>query len=103
MGNLNEVIVFLREASRTDLLSFLRAIQINQMSPLGITIVLGFFLVIVWSLAWKGMALWKAAQQKNLKWFIALLFINTLGILEILYIYVFSKKQSLKDTNGQAV
>lgn len=57
--------------------------------PLGILI---FSLVIVWSAVWKGMALWKAARQGDKIWFVILLFVNTLGILEILYIYVFSKK-----------
>ena len=43
-----------------------------------------------WVFVWKGFALWKAARQGAKWWFIALLVINTLGILEILYIYVFS-------------
>jgi hypothetical protein len=51
-----------------------------------------FFLLVVWSLAWKGMALWKAARAGHRGWFVALLLINTVGILEILYIYVLSKK-----------
>ena len=51
-------------------------------------------LVIIWSLVWKGMALWKAAQRKDLVWFIVFLFVNTAGILEILYLYFFSKKNS---------
>lgn len=50
-----------------------------------------FAVLMVWSLVWKGLALWKSSQNKEKWWFIALLFINTLGILEILYIYVFSK------------
>lgn len=49
--------------------------------------------LIVWVLYWKGIALWKAARAGEKYWFIAILIINTLGILEILYIYVFSKKQ----------
>jgi len=49
-------------------------------------------LLIVWSLFWKGMALWHAARRGESAWFVGLLVINTLGILEILYIYVFSKK-----------
>ncbi len=47
--------------------------------------------VALWIIPWKGVALWKAAQKKDLYWFIALLFLNTMGILEILYIFVFSK------------
>lgn len=49
-------------------------------------------MVAIWTLPWKGAALWKASKQNDQKWFIALLVINTLGILEILYIFVFSKK-----------
>jgi hypothetical protein len=48
-------------------------------------------LVIIWTLYWKGQALWKSARKTDKYWFIAMLVINTLGILEILYIYVFSK------------
>lgn len=45
----------------------------------------------LWSLPWKGVALWKAAQKKDVNWFVVLLVINTAGILEMLYIFVFSK------------
>ena len=48
-------------------------------------------LLAVWSVYWKGRALWKAARLGHLGWFIALLLINTAGILDILYIYIFSK------------
>jgi methionyl-tRNA synthetase len=51
-----------------------------------------FTLVLVWTLAWKGVALWTAAKADSKKWFVALLVINTMGLLEILYIYCFSKK-----------
>ena len=47
----------------------------------------------VWTLCWKGFALWKAAGQKDKIWFIVLLFVNTLGLLDILYIFVFSKRK----------
>ena len=52
-------------------------------------------LIAVWTLPWKGVSLWRAARLKDKWWFIALLIINTLGILEILYIFVFSKRASL--------
>jgi uncharacterized membrane protein len=45
----------------------------------------------IWSLVWKGIALWKSARKNQSIWFIILLVINTMGILEILYIFVFSK------------
>jgi len=54
-----------------------------------------FFIIIAWTLYWKGVALWKSARLGSQGWFIALLIINTIGILEILYIYVFSKKKEM--------
>ena len=48
-------------------------------------------IVVTWSLFWKGLALWKAARRGSQGWFVALLIINTLGIFEILYIFLFSE------------
>jgi len=56
---------------------------------------IGFPLLIIWSLAWKGLALWKASHEESKPWFIALLIINTAGILEILSIYAFAKKKGI--------
>jgi hypothetical protein len=50
--------------------------------------------LILWSIAWKGWSLWRAAKNDNKPWFVALLLINTMGILEILYIFVFGKEKS---------
>lgn len=49
------------------------------------------FLLIAWVLPWKGFALWKAAKNSHKKWFVAILILNTLAILEIVYIFYFSK------------
>ena len=51
-----------------------------------------FLALIVWVAVWKGMALWRAARDGQKWWFIGLLVVNTLGILEILYIYVISPR-----------
>lgn len=48
--------------------------------------------VAAWTIAWKGAALWRAARRGEKPWFIALLIVNTVGLLEILYLYVFSRK-----------
>ncbi|MFA5174391.1 MAG: DUF5652 family protein [Candidatus Pacearchaeota archaeon] len=50
-----------------------------------------FIIVSIWTLIWKGLALWKSANKNNKIWFVIFLIVNTVGILEILYIYVFSK------------
>lgn len=60
--------------------------------------VLLFVLLIVWSSYWKGMALWRAGRRNELGWFITLFLINTLGILEILYLFVFSKRKREGDS-----
>lgn len=44
-----------------------------------------------WSVFWMGWALWKAAKNDSKVWFIVLLLVHTMGILDILYIFVFSK------------
>ena len=52
-----------------------------------------FGLLILWSLIWKGLALWKAARNGHKIWFLVLFVANTAGILEILYLYKFSKRK----------
>ncbi len=54
------------------------------------------WLMLLWVLPWKGVALWKAARNSHKKWFIAIIIVNTMAILEIVYIFFFSKKKSLE-------
>jgi len=49
-----------------------------------------FAILIFWSIVWKGMALWISAKENKKWWFVVLLFLNTAGILEIIYIFGFS-------------
>jgi methionyl-tRNA synthetase len=53
-------------------------------------------LIVAWVLYFKGIALWKSARLEHKKWFIALLVINTFGILEIYYIYKVAKKYKVE-------
>lgn len=50
----------------------------------------------LWELVWKGIALWKCGKNKQLVWFIAILILNTLGILPIIYLLFFQKKKRKK-------
>ena len=50
-------------------------------------------LAVVWEMAWKGVALWRAGRNAHLVWFIVLFIFNTLGILPIIYILAFSRKK----------
>jgi hypothetical protein len=42
--------------------------------------------VIIREIIWKGIALWKAGEKKQLTWFICLFIFNTVGILPIIYL-----------------
>lgn len=56
-------------------------------------------LLIVWTLFWKGVALWRSARRQEKWWFIVLLLVNTLALLEILYIFVFSRNKKKIENN----
>ena len=58
---------------------------------------LGVFVIFIWSTIWKGLAMWRAANQGQKNWFIALLIINTAGILDIIYLFYFAKKKMTLD------
>jgi len=51
-------------------------------------------LTVLWVLPWKGVALWKAAKNNDKWWFVVLFVINTMALLEILYIFFFSKEKA---------
>lgn len=48
---------------------------------------IGLILLSIWELVWKGFALWRASQRDARNWFIAILVINSFGILPIIYLY----------------
>ena len=58
--------------------------------------ILLIIILAIWSIPWKGVALWKAARLSHTKWFVVLLIVNTVGILEIFYIFVIARKYSVK-------
>ncbi|MES2930508.1 MAG: DUF5652 family protein [Patescibacteria group bacterium] len=47
---------------------------------------------LLWVLPWKAYALWTAARMSHKRWFIALVLLNTLAILDIIYIFYIAKK-----------
>lgn len=48
---------------------------------------------VIWSFIWKGLALYRAGANRSPAWFVVLLLVNTLGVLEILYVFVFSRSR----------
>jgi len=67
-------------------------INLETISPIIIAITL-------WTIPWKGYALWKAARKKHMIWFIVLLLISTAALLEIAYIFYFSDKKIRFNSN----
>lgn len=48
-------------------------------------------LVVLWSIFWKGLALWHASRRYQPWWFVIFLVVNTLGVLEIIYLFLILK------------
>lgn len=65
----------------------LSGIKVIPLDPLTIG------LIIAWSILWKALALWHAARNNQLAWYIWLVIINTAGILEIIYLLFFRKRK----------
>jgi hypothetical protein len=49
----------------------------------------------VWVIFWKGWALWQAARNEQKIWFGAILVVNSVGLLEIVYLLFFQKEGRL--------
>jgi uncharacterized membrane protein HdeD (DUF308 family) len=50
-------------------------------------------LLALWAIPWKIYAVWLAVKRNQKKWFVVLLLLNTVGILEIFYIFKVAKKK----------
>jgi len=64
--------------------------QIPFWTPIFTVLIL---IAVAWEAVWKAIALWRAARNGHLVWFIFILIINSLGILPIIYIVFFSRKR----------
>ena len=51
-------------------------------------------LIILWTLVWKGIALWHSAGNKQKVWYILILVLNTMGFLEIIYLILLRRKSN---------
>ena len=45
----------------------------------------------------KGFSLWYASKHNERGWFIAILILNTLGVLELIYLFFFERDKKLKN------
>lgn len=58
--------------------------------------------ILVWMILWKGWALWLAARRDDFPWFVVLLIVNTLGLLEIFYIFVIAERKDTREKKDVA-
>ena len=56
--------------------------------------------IVAWGLAWKGASMWRAAKDDSKPWFIALFAINTLGLLDAVYLFGVSPRRRAARTGG---
>jgi hypothetical protein len=53
-------------------------------------------LIAIWTIPWKGVALWKAARLSHRNWFIIILVLNSLALVDIYYIFFVAKKYTVE-------
>ena len=68
----------------------------NEFTQLPGWVLLLLFVVMIWTIFWKAAALWHSARKNKIGWFVVLSLINTLGILEIIYLFGVEKTKTDK-------
>ncbi len=63
-------------------------------------VILVIVVLVIWTIIWKGLALWRAAEKRSKPWFIVMLILNTVGILEIIYLFAVAPRR--KDAPPQS-
>lgn len=59
--------------------------------------------VVAWSLAWKGASLWRAARNGSKPWFVTLLLSNTLGLLDMVYLFGVDRRHRRDGLNENVI
>ena len=65
--------------------------EILTLFGLGAGLSIPVIIFVAWTIFWKGWALWIAARKGEVWWFLAMIIVNTGGILEIVYLFFFKK------------
>lgn len=74
--------------------------MLGAMDPLTLALANPYTLlaIVAWSFPWKAWALWLAARRGDIWWFLIILFLNTLGILDMIYIFMIAKQSDTRET-----
>jgi len=65
--------------------------ELYNLTPTTITLII---IAVVWSSVWKAFALYRAGKLTDPIWFVLLFLVNTLGILEMFYLFISSRRAS---------
>jgi hypothetical protein len=57
-------------------------------------------IAVLWEFIWKAFALWRAGRNNHPVWFIIMLFLNTLGILPIIYLLTHRRHDAATEPNA---
>jgi len=61
----------------------------------------GLIILAIWILVWKGLALWHAARNGQKGWYVAILILNTLGLLPIIYLIWFKNRNNKEEKSTE--
>jgi len=65
---------------------------ITQGQPeISVILIILFIMLLIWTYFWKAAALWHAVRNKDKVWFVVFLLVNTLGILDMIYLFGIEK------------
>jgi len=70
------------------------------MDMISVDMIKMFLLIYTVTLPFKGVALWMSARRGHMGWFIAMLVLNTLAILEIIYIIWVGRRYTIELEKG---
>lgn len=76
--------------------------NLYQQHPLFMWPLWSFFLplLVILDVTLRGFALWRAARANQQWWFIALLVLNTMGILPAVYLFLIEPRQRASDSKA---
>lgn len=77
----------------------IQATSTSSFEGIGVSLAIIIVLIVIWSVFWKALALWKAARKGEKIWFIILLIVNTCGILQIIYLLINREPKKITTNN----
>jgi hypothetical protein len=68
---------------------------------IGTEVLIILTLLMLWTLPWKGWAMWRAVMRGEKGWFIAFLILNTFAILELIYLFIVTRDEGDREPDSE--